>query len=312
VTSILVGLAALVLGLVVQARSGGTAEVTMILDQNEVSWPYHDAVRQAAVGHLENDAEARRIADELAGTDAAIDGVLLSGQSHFSFTVRAANIDDAKAATDALAVWVADVNVADQAVAYNDDLAVLTDKQAQVHVDIDAFLVPGANPEDGTLESGRYLQNISLLAEYERVSAELQTDVDLIRPQIRAIGPARAPASRIAPWVTGFAAVVAALAVFNLLDGPRPEPDPAPAQETEEQAPAPPRDSSPNDSDPDADQPSASDPQVAIVKTEETVATKGAVKKAAVKIAVPKKPVPKKPVPKKPVAPKPGVPKRPA
>lgn len=220
--SVVVGVLAFALAQAAASRSSGTAQVTMILEESEVSWPYHDAVRQGALGKLTSSPEADAIARDLAGNEAEIDGELLSGQSHFLFRVQSGDAQASAGAAAALSDWVIAQNLSEQRQPFLDELDALERAQADLQSNIDQFLTNGGTAADETLEAARYLENASLLAQYERQANEIQTELDLVRPQFRAASPPVEPDGLLTPLITGLAAALAALAAFFLFEPRRP------------------------------------------------------------------------------------------
>lgn len=218
VASVVVGLLAFALAQVAASRSAGTAQVTMVLEESEISWPYHDAVRQAAVGSLTSSPEADAIARDIAGDSAEIEAELLSGQSHFFFKVQSPDTQASTDAASALVDWAVAQNIVEQQQPFLDELAVLSGARDDLQEDIDRFIQGGGTSSDDTLEAARYLENASLLAQYERQADEIQTELDLIRPQFRAAGPPVEPSGLLTPLLTAAAATLAALAAFFLFE----------------------------------------------------------------------------------------------
>lgn len=230
--SLVVGVAAFSISQATVLADSEVAEVVMVLDQNEVAWPYHDSVRQEAVGALESSGEAGAILIEQAGSSATVAGDLLSGQSHFSFRVTSADRASSIAAADALADWLSDRSLTQVRTPFEDELAILAAKQADLEESIDSQLdqllsdsngsatdgiIDDAGEADRVLASARYQELASELAAYERLSDELGVQLDLLRPQLLPAAPASGVASPLNSVATGIAGVAAAAGALALL-----------------------------------------------------------------------------------------------
>lgn len=224
---------------IVSTRVGNRAEVVMILDQDRIIWPYHDSVRQEAIGQLENSDAATALLVELAGSDATVEGEMLSGQSHFSFTVDSSDVNRSVAAADALATWLSEASQAERVDQLTDSLEALVGRERALQDSLDVQLeqIDEASSADWSpdevLAAARYEQVARQLAETERERAQMQATIDSLRPQIKPAGPAQPLGSPLSPVTTALAGAVAALGALAFL---RSDPEP---RQPDEQSDAP-------------------------------------------------------------------------
>ncbi len=201
----------------------------MILDQDRIEWPYHDSVRQEAIGRLESSDASAALLVELAGPDATVEGEMLSGQSHFSFTVDSSDVDRSVAAADSLAVWLSEVGQAERVSPLNDSLDALVLQEATLQASLDAEVERiGDEPSakwspDKVLAAARYEQIARQLAETERERSRLDATIVSLRPQIKAAGPAQPVGSPLSPITAALGGAAATLGALVFL---RPDPQP--------------------------------------------------------------------------------------
>ncbi len=207
----------------VAARAGNRAEVVMILDQDRVEWPYHDSIRQDAIGRLESSEASAALLADLAGDRATIEADLLSGQSHFSFTVDSADVDRSIEAADALAAWLAEVSMTDRSEGLAEEVEALIDREVALQDDLeDQTELAGQGPSadwspDQVLAAARFDQLARQLAETERERRSAQATLESLRPQLRPAGPAQPLGRPLSPLTTGLAGAAAALGALAFL-----------------------------------------------------------------------------------------------
>lgn len=204
----IVGIVAFALTWLTTGRVPTSAEVRLVLDQDEVVWPHHDSVRFEAAGALENDPDVLELIENEAGPDATIDAQLFSGQSHMLLTVSAADPDSAMTAADAAASWISDRSLITRQKAADDRLAVLERHRSDLLDEL------AATAEDSPRQAALAGRVADLDAE---IDAE-RTNRELLRPQIRAAGPAEPTGGDYSPWLAMASGLAAAFALLLVVE----------------------------------------------------------------------------------------------
>ncbi|MEZ5341276.1 MAG: hypothetical protein R2706_07475 [Acidimicrobiales bacterium] len=216
------GLAAIVVFvflLAMQSQTRDSASVIVALDEDQVEWPYHDAVRQTATGAIRTSPEALAAASAAAapGTINDIETSMRDGQSYFDVTVEASDNAAAARAVDALVAWASDANMAERTTPFDDEATRLNAEIATLQAAYDDL-----QGQDGSLPSARAVETASLIAQFERRLVEVEMDRATLLPQFRPVEPAMPDTNSLRPILSALGAFVAALAVLTLLESPKP------------------------------------------------------------------------------------------
>ncbi len=187
-------------------RLDDSAEVVLILDQDEISWPYHDAVRQDAIGLVRSDPRATEAATEAAGEPVTLETEALSGQSHVLLRASASTTTAAEIGADAAADWLGEENVAARRDRLDDEISVLTDHLAEI--DARAAETSDSQADELLRRSGQLASEID----------DLTAERDLLVPQIRRAGDAEPADSAVRPWIALIAALAASAVTFAVIE----------------------------------------------------------------------------------------------
>ncbi len=198
-----------------QSRTVNSASVIVALDENQVSWPYHDAVRQIATGAIASspDALAAANAAVASGTVDKLGAAMSDGQSYFEVTATGSDADVAASGIDAAVDWAIEQNLAERQAPLEAEMESLSQRIVVLTAAYDE-----AVSTDDQLASARVGETASLIAEFERRIVVIDEELSLILPQFSQVQPAAPDNNPLRPVFSAIAAFFAAIAAFTLLE----------------------------------------------------------------------------------------------
>ncbi len=192
------GLIAAVIGWSSSPTSDPTAVATLRLDDNEVRWPFHDAVIQsqdAALADNETIAVAAMAAGVSPDVIRSAEATVPRNQTIFDVSVTADTETNAVAVADALSAELLAANLRDRTAAASDELAALGAELDEARAEL---AVPEALLRSGDVTSDERLVlegRIGVLAErvarLEANEDDLEFAIETARPQLVQVRPAR-------------------------------------------------------------------------------------------------------------------------
>ncbi len=198
-----------------QSSTVNSASVIVALDEDQVSWPYHDAVRQIATGAIASSPDALDAANAAvaSGTVDKLDAEMSDGQSFFKVTATGSDAEVAALGIDAAVDWAIEQNLAER----QSPLEAERESLSQQIVELTAAYDEAVGADD-QLSSARADETASLIAQSESRAVEIDEELSLILPQFKQVQPAAPDNNPLRPVFSAIAAFFAALAAFTLLE----------------------------------------------------------------------------------------------
>ncbi len=202
-----------------QARTVNSASVIVALDDDQVDWPYHDAVRQIATGAIATSPDALAAASAAAspGTIDELGAAMDDGQSYFKVTATGSDAAAASAGIDGAVEWAIQQNLVELQTPLEEERDSLSAQLVQLTADYEA-----AKASDDELAKARVVEVSAQIAQFERRVVEVEEELSLIVPQFAPVQPASPDNNPLRPVFSALGAFLAALAAFTLLEPSKP------------------------------------------------------------------------------------------